>query len=154
MLHIEEPLETRKPQVCLFENSFQVGDFLLVLFIGSVHFHCMVSFIFCILMCSLSICPLKSSTSSRSSLFSFSNRFTLLPPRREWIPLSAAVTVLVVEFFSSSVFALICLESFGEIYSNCAHLPFFVGLSALIYKKCFSISALFRNFCFAELSLT
>lgn len=38
-------------------------------------------------------------------------------------------------------------------YSKCTHFPIFMGLSALIYEKCFSISALFLNFAINKISI-
>ena len=62
-----------------------------------------LSFIFCISVRRLSIWSFKFSTSLCSWAFSFSNRLTLLPPRREFTPLSTLVAVFVAEIFSSSV---------------------------------------------------
>lgn len=63
-----------------------------------------LSFNFCISVCSRSIYSFNTSISLCSWVFSFSSRFTLLPPRREFSPLSGVVAIFVVEFFSSSVF--------------------------------------------------
>ena len=64
-----------------------------------------MSFIFCMSVRICSMLPFSSVTSSCNCLFSLSSLFTLLPPNRELMPLSAAVAVLAAEFFSSTVFA-------------------------------------------------
>ena len=76
-----------------------------------------LSFNFCISVFSLSIWSFKSSTSLCSWAISFSNRFTLLPPRREFTPLST--------FFPRNAF----------IYgTNCVNLPkSFCYVSIILY---------------------
>ena len=146
-------------------------------------------------MWSRSICPFNSSTYLYSWVFSLSSRFTLLPPRREFSPLSAVAAVFAAEFllrqatkvddFSSSVFASalafsrVCSHSattmqacgtsqtllsslceqrplVPQFSSNCLYLwveQRSLGLKGRFYlrnqrnlRKCFRLSALFRNF--------